>query len=318
MHHTRMAPSRGLMRLRTALGTRSLSSRASFASRAITASPLEPGGVQSYVSRSTDPYLNLAIEDHLLRTSPHDAAILFLYTNRPCVVIGRNQNPWLETDLGLLTAGRTTTVFGLGNIDLVRRRSGGGTVFHDEGNVNWSIISPRATFTRDKHVEMVVRALRSLGVHRARVNERHDIVLDQGTSKHGRTDAYNTHSTLYTTDVSPPLKVSGSAYKLIKGRALHHGTCLLNSEYLNFIPCFLRSKSRQYLQAKGVESVGSPITNVGIEPDAFMEAVHAEFSTMYLDSPNQLEVRNVDESHLEVPEIRKGCNELAVRLSCRA
>ncbi|KAK6955696.1 hypothetical protein Daesc_003339 [Daldinia eschscholtzii] len=139
--------------------------------------------VQVYISRATDPYLNLSIEHFLLQKSPPDSVVLFLYTNRPCVVVGRNQNPWVEVNLGLLGPGRSKVVDGSGDdnqgpVLLVRRRSGGGTVFHDPGNVNYSVICPPASFDRNKHAEMVVRALRSLGVSGSRVNERHDIVLD--------------------------------------------------------------------------------------------------------------------------------------------
>ena len=144
--------------------------------------------VQSYISHSRDPYINLSIEHYLLQKSAPESVVLFLYVDRPSVIIGRNQNPWLETNLALLKAAQQsknddeshleTEPLGLGIVDLVRRRSGGGTVFHDEGNVNWTVISPSTSFTRDKHAEMIVRALRTCGVQRSRVNERHDIVLD--------------------------------------------------------------------------------------------------------------------------------------------
>ncbi|KAL2033022.1 hypothetical protein VTO58DRAFT_106194 [Aureobasidium pullulans] len=173
--------------------------------------------IQSYISRSSDPYINLSIEHYLLQKSHPESSILFLYVNRPSVIIGRNQNPWMEVNLGLLNAASTPANSpsrieneppGLGDVDLVRRRSGGGTVFHDGGNVNWTVISPAATFTRDKHAEMVTRALRSCGVSRSRVNERHDIVLDQGTSNFSGTwgSNENTHSTPWQSDTIRPLK----------------------------------------------------------------------------------------------------------------
>ncbi|KAK4444047.1 hypothetical protein QBC34DRAFT_335905 [Podospora aff. communis PSN243] len=221
--------------------------------------------VQVYTSPSHDPYLNLAIEQYLLRNCDKSSAVLFLYVNRPCVVIGRNQNPWMEVNLDRLrrgipspaAAGRHTRV------DLVRRRSGGGTVFHDLGNVNWSVICPSASFDfdRNRHAEMVSRALRRLGVAEARVNERHDIVIGPSEKE--------------------TYKVSGSAYKLITGRALHHGTCLLSSPHLPMVSELLRSPAEAYMQSKGVRSVRSPIRNVELGNEEFIDAVIGEFRKMY-------------------------------------
>jgi lipoate-protein ligase A len=272
--------------------------------------------VQSYLSRSRDPYLNLAIEDHILRTSPPDSTVLFLYMNRPCIVIGRNQNPWTEVDLSILHAQHSgiwepghTDPPARGNVDLVRRRSGGGTVFHDEGNVNWSIVCPRADFTRDKHAEMVVRALRKLGVERARVNERHDIVLDQGPRTRAA-ESSDTHTSPYTDEGGPrPLKVSGSAYKLTRARAMHHATTLLASPNLMVIPHYLRSPAKNFIEAKGVESVSSPVGNIGLDVEKFQEKLQAEFATMHGDAGRPT-VQIVGEEQLSIPDVKKGYDEL--------
>ena len=230
---------------------------------------------QIYISRSLDPFLNLSIEHYLLQNSPPDSTVLFLYVNRPCVVIGRNQNPWLEVDLNLLkqprAAGYNRRADGKKawspweNVQLVRRRSGGGTVFHDEANVNYSVICPAAKFSRDKHAELVTMAIREVNP-RARVNERHDIVLDQGSvlEESDWPDAADMHRTIFhpNSEENTPLKVSGSAYKMIRQRALHHGTCLLASADLSRISQYLRSPSRPFIRARGVESVRSPIGNV--------------------------------------------------------
>lgn len=242
---------------------------------------------QVYISRSLDPYLNLSIEHYLLQKTPADSTVLFLYTNRPCVVIGRNQNPWIEVNLGIL---RNEEL----RVKLVRRRSGGGTVFHDEGNVNYSVICPTPAFNRDKHAEMVVRALNKLGVEKARVNERHDIVVDK-EDEEGE-------------GALKQFKVSGSAYKLTRLRSLHHGTCLLSSPNLEAIWRYLRAPAKLFIKARGVDSVSSPITNVGISNESFEEAVISEFRSMY-DSGQALVV---SEAEKEVPEIAKGREELMV------
>lgn len=184
-------------------------------------------------------------------------------------------------------------------------------MFHDEGNVNWTVICPSAIFTRDKHAEMVVRALRMCGVDRARVNERHDIVLDQG-ERAAESDPDDTHITPYT-DSTPnarrPLKVSGSAYKLTRGRALHHGTCLLSSPNLAAISQYLHSPAKPYIRARGVESVSSPVTNVGLGNDRFIAAVHEQFKAMYSQHA-EVSTIDVDDSLLSIDAIQKGYREL--------
>ncbi|KAF4628094.1 hypothetical protein G7Y89_g10058 [Cudoniella acicularis] len=207
---------------------------------------------------------------------PPESTILFLYTNRPSVILGRNQNPYVEINLDLLRASNLKP-------DLVRRRSGGGTVFHDEGNVNYSVICPTKSFHRDKHAEMVVRALQKLNVEGVRVNERHDIVADRP------------HAIM-------PLKVSGSAYKLTRLRSLHHGTCLLNSSNLQLIGSMLKSPGKKYIEARGVESVSSPITNVDVQNEEFENAVVEEFGEMY----ESVEPIVVGEKEGEIPEIAEG------------
>lgn len=276
-----MAPSRGLSYLFRAQFNTNPSSIRRY-SEFVRAAADSSKTSQIYISRSRDPYLNLSIEQYLLQNAPANATILFLYTNRPCIVIGRNQNPWVEVNLGLLRNGPLA-------VDLVRRRSGGGTVFHDEGNVNYGVICPTPSFNRDKHAQMVARALHRLGVSTAAVNERHDIVLDDQRG-------------------SRPLKVSGSAYKLTRLRSLHHGTCLLSSPNLNQIGLFLKSPAKSFIKARGVDSVGSPITNVHVPNAAFEQAVVQEFGKLYgLRDPVV-----VTDSLIEVPEIRKGFEELTV------
>ncbi|KAG8527898.1 uncharacterized protein KY384_006814 [Bacidia gigantensis] len=211
-----------------------------------------------YVSLSRDPIFNLAVEHFLFQETPADSRVLLLYVNRPCVVIGKNQNPWLQADLAALRRNR---------VDIVRRRSGGGAVFHDTGNVNYSVKCSSSEFTRDKHAVMVTEALREF-TDRARVNERHDIVLDQGLpipnielDQEGPLGMLKTRYS--TTDPRrPSLKVSGSAFKISQGKSLHHGTCLLASENIGSISQYLRSPARPFFRAYGSESLPSPVTNI--------------------------------------------------------
>ncbi|RAH83344.1 lipoyltransferase and lipoate-protein ligase [Aspergillus japonicus CBS 114.51] len=243
---------------------------------------------QIYQSLSNDPYVNLSIEHFLLQHAPADSNILFLYINRPCVVIGRNQNPWLETNLRVLHNDRTAAAAATSPSSpdhsknataplYVRRRSGGGAVFHDEGNLNYSVISPRATFTRNKHAEMLVRALHRIGATTTSVNDRHDIVMKLENAGKGEPELQ-------------PRKISGSAFKLTRERALHHGTCLLDSPNIDRLGSFLRSPAREYMVSKGVDSVRSPVANVSsaftnapvsFETQDVIAGVMGEFAGLY-------------------------------------
>jgi lipoate---protein ligase len=267
--------------------------------------------VQVYLSKSNNPFINLSIEHYLLQKTPPDSTILFLYTNRPCIVIGRNQNPWVEVNLPLLRklelqAGRgEVRLDGLDpSIQLVRRRSGGGTVVHDEGNVNFSVICPPAAFDRDRHAEMVVRALKSVGVPSVSVNCRHDIVIDGGSPA-----SSSSSKSACNLAAKETYKISGSAYKLTRFRSLHHGTCLLSSPNLGHFSSLLRSPAEPYIKARGVESVRSRVCNVGISNPTFEDAVLAEFQSMY----GQFDINEVvGDNALEIPEIATGFKELEV------
>ena len=230
------------------------------------------------------------------------------------MVIGRNQNPWLECDLksikrGLLPVGAHSniTVDAFQKrvpVDLVRRRSGGGTVFHDEGNLNYSVIVPNDTsFKRTKHAEMVVRAIKEVKDYNwkadVRVNERNDIVMKrEGEAKW--------------------LKISGSAFKLIRGRALHHGTLLYSSPYLEKIGSLLRSPGREMIRAKGVESVRSKVGNLHWTSDegkrnefkeVIVRGIIKEFLKMYGDGL-EVEVGDEEVQAKENGKISQGVEEL--------
>ncbi|CAK7225004.1 hypothetical protein SBRCBS47491_005746 [Sporothrix bragantina] len=219
-----------------------------------------------------NPYANLAMEHRLFERAHAESRLLLLYRNAPCVVIGRNQNPWTEVNLNRLSA-RASAQTSSDIVQLVRRRSGGGAVYHDAGNANWSVHMPSAGFDRDQHALMVARALQKLGVASARVNERHDIVI--GTSNTADDGTY---------------KISGSAYKLTSRRAMHHGTCLLGADLAAVSGLLRAPPAAPYLKARGVASVRSPVRNVTLagedkgahDPhDHFGAAVAAEFETMY-------------------------------------
>lgn len=205
---------------------------------------------QIYKSRLTDPYANLALEAHLLRQTAPSSRVLLLYTNAPSVILGRNQNAWTEASARHL---RTQ------GIRLVRRASGGGAVFHDGGNLNYAVVGPRDAFDRAAHALLVVRALRRLrAAPDAALTPRHDIAI--GADR---------------------LKVSGSAYKLTRLRALHHGTCLTSAADLAQLAAALRAPAAPFVVGRGVASVRSRVGAVGVEVDVLAEAIAREFAREY-------------------------------------
>jgi len=196
-------------------------------------------------SPDTDPWKNLAREEFLMGDCADDEAIFYLWQNAHTVVIGRNQNAWSECRLDLLESegGR-----------LARRSSGGGAVYHDLGNLNYSFIVPRPLYSMERQLGVVLAALRSLGID-AEFSGRNDLLLE------GR-------------------KFSGNAYQLTRHRGLHHGTLLLSvdmsklSRYLNVDP--------EKLQSKGVTSVTSRVVNLAeaspaLTRDALMDALERAF-----------------------------------------
>ncbi|KAF8827262.1 hypothetical protein HHX47_DHR5000534 [Lentinula edodes] len=209
-----------------------------------------------YLSKSTNPYFNLSLEDWLFRHKAQNEPLLLLYRDDPCVVIGRNQNPWKEVNLPALRVRE--------GVPFIRRRSGGGTVYHDLGNTNFSIHLPRTSFDRHMTAQVVLRAVCSLGID-ATVNDRNDICVGKE-------------------------KVSGSAYKIVSQRAYHHGTMLISTQ-LNTLGDLLHN-TKDTMETKGVASVRSPVRNLqqfnrGVTHEAFVDAVVHEFSKEY-------GIRNVD------------------------
>ncbi|KAG7208808.1 hypothetical protein KM043_015000 [Ampulex compressa] len=149
-----------------------------------------------FISQSTDVFTNLALEDWFYRNYDFkNNHVLLLWRNDPCVVIGRHQNPWIEYNAQIAEKR---------GITLVRRNSGGGTVYHDNGNLNLSFLTPRERYNRRYNLDIITRALyREWGL-KADVNEREDIVVEG------------------------EFKVSGTAAKLGRPNAYHHCTLLVD------------------------------------------------------------------------------------------
>ncbi len=197
-------------------------------------------------STSSDPFLNLAIEDNLLTDIQPGSMTLFLWRNAPCVVIGRHQNPWIECDL---------TAMGANDVPLVRRRSGGGTVYHDLGNTNFTFLASSDRYDQHVHFGVVLRALTDLGIS-AQVNKRNDIIVN------GR-------------------KVSGSAFKRTRERSYHHGTLLVCAD-LDLLLAYLTPRETG-VESRGIRSVRSQVSNLcelvaNIDHDRVCDGLAAAFA----------------------------------------
>lgn len=249
------------------------------------------------VSKCRNPWWNLSLEDYVFRHC-FDAPFLpklVLYVNDPCVVVGRNQNPWREANIPLLKS--------LG-IPLVRRRSGGGTVVHDSGNINFSVLMPRKQFSRDKHGLMICSGLNSWDPASSKIvydiptesslaNETESqvngwididtssaVVPDQPVLGPQCTLALNERYDILAKETGK--KVSGSAYKIERERAYHHGTMLLNSR-LDVLRALLHRDASRLgrVEGRGTDSVKSPVANISCDTGVFVTSIIRAFQDLY-------------------------------------
>lgn len=180
-----------------------------------------------FISQSNDVYSNLALEDWIYRN--FDFAhhhILMLWINSPTVVIGRHQNPFAEANVSALMRN---------GVELARRNSGGGAVYHDLGNLNCTFFTPRARYDRKYNLNLITRALyREYGIS-ADISDRDDITVM------GK-------------------KISGTAAKLGQPNAYHHCTLLVNSNKLHLGESLVKDNAE--VISKATASVPSPIKNL--------------------------------------------------------
>jgi len=175
--------------------------------------------------KETDPWRNLAIEEYLLNSIKENQCILYLWQNQNTVVIGKNQNPWRECQTKLLEeeGGK-----------LARRISGGGAVFHDLGNLNFTFLVDRKFYDLERQLKVILTAVNSLGIS-AQFSGRNDLVVD------GR-------------------KFSGNAFCFRTMGAFHHGTILVNADIKNLGRYLQVSKEK--IRSKGVKSVQARVINL--------------------------------------------------------
>ena len=176
---------------------------------------------------STNPYYNMAFDEYCLESLPIDEPVFFLWQNKPAVIVGYNQEVNTEVNLDYLKEK---------GIDLVRRVTGGGAVYHDLENLNYTIVGRSEDLERDypEYAALIMKALQALGVP-ATLSGRNDILVE------GK-------------------KVSGFAKRVCKNRLMVHGTLMYNVDV--DVLTHVLNPSTTKLQSKGIASVRSRVTNL--------------------------------------------------------
>lgn len=212
-----------------------------------------------FIDKTTDPYLNLATEEYLLEK--FDEPVFRLWRNAPSVIVGRHQNTSAEINSDFIRENR---------IPVVRRLSGGGAVFHDLGNVNYTFIDRKAEgedtsamFAR--FTAPIIESLRRIGVEAA-LHGRNDLVID------GR-------------------KFSGNAIAVHRGRVLQHGTLLFSSSISNLSGA-LNTRPEKFI-GKGVKSNVARVTNISehlpsglrksLSPEGFIDFLYGSIKGIVND-----------------------------------
>lgn len=214
-------------------------------------------------SSTNNPWFNLAIEDWIFRQLDPSTHILYLWRNDPTVVIGQHQNPWAECRLDKMEAD---------NIYLARRQSGGGAVFHDLGNTNFTFLSSKENYQQTTNFDIIINALKTLGLN-AELSGRNDLTVDDK-------------------------KISGSAFKHTSKLSFHHGTLLVNAD-LTQLANYLNPHPLK-LEAKGIKSVRSRVANLSefnaeINHQSICDAITTAFCEHYQTTvePELLDVESL-------------------------
>lgn len=202
-----------------------------------------------YSAPTGDGWLNLARDGYFLENNKKGDVILYFYVNKNAVIIGRNQNAWKECNIANMDAD---------GVQLVRRHSGGGAVFHDNGNLNFSFITDEKHYDLNRQMRVILNAVSKLGL-KAELSGRNDITVD------GK-------------------KFSGNAFSLAKGNRSHHGTILVNADLTKLSNYLCVSKEK--MRSKGIDSVRARVCNLcelssGLTVEAMRRLVIESFIEEY-------------------------------------
>lgn len=224
-----------------------------------------------YVSTSPNGWRNLGVDEYFLDHLGEEDIILYFYINKSAVIIGRGQNPWAECNLSAMDRD---------GVQLVRRITGGGAVFHDEGNLNFSFIAGKKIYSVERQMNLILRAVRALGIP-CEFSGRNDLLAD------GR-------------------KFSGNAFCTRGELCQHHGTLLIGTD-LSRLQNYLNVDPRK-LQSKGTKSVRSRVCNLNefvpeLSCESMLAALKLAFREEYGDY-RELQTADLDEAAI-APYVEK-------------
>lgn len=229
-------------------------------------------------TKVTNPWFNLATENWILHDLDPDTFTLYLWRNDNAVVIGRYQNPWVECKVEKMEAD---------GVCLARRESGGGAVYHDLGNSNFTFLSSKENYRQGDNFSIIVNALAKLGIEAAK-SGRNDVVVEEK-------------------------KISGSAFRQTATRCFHHGTLLIDAD-ITKLGDYL-SPNRLKLESKGIKSVRSRVANLvdfvsGLDHEKVCEAIIESFCDFHgekvevewLDEETLKQIQSLDEHYQKLSD----------------
>jgi len=224
------------------------------------------------LNSSTDPYYNLALEEYCLKNVEMDEDYFLLWQNAPAIIVGKNQNTFEEINPRFVEEN---------SIPVARRISGGGAVYHDFGNLNFTFIAnieDSATVDFKKYALPVIEALKTLGIN-AELSGRNDITID------GK-------------------KISGNAQRMYRKKLMQHGTLLFDVNIHDLVDSL--NVKMDKITSKGIKSVRSRVTNIKehladeIDMKAFWELIHLFLS----EDGSSEEILLSEEEKAEIKKLR--------------
>lgn len=223
-------------------------------------------------SDGCDPYRNLAIEEYLMLHCEERECILYLWQNQRTVVVGRNQNPWKECWVELLEADGGY---------LARRNSGGGAVYHDLGNLNFTFLARKENYSVERQLKVIRLALEALGAE-VELSGRNDLLINGW-------------------------KFSGSAFYESGDFCCHHGTVMLDVD-MDALSRYL-TPSEEKLGSKGVDSVRVRVNNLKkllpeLTIEGLKESLRLAFERVYGEKSRTMLLEELDARELKNREQR--------------